>query len=227
MKRQNEKNDDLYDVIIIGAGPAGSTAAYLLSKQGFRVLLADKKKFPRPKLCAGLITRKTTGIIEDIYGENVNTLKAQGAICHKTRNWVIFSKAKEIAKGRLNIPFHYVNRTVYDNFFLAKAKKAGTQVMEGERVVSVGIEKSYIKTDRGRILILYGQPNEIERHTNSMDTDPYEIWNYYSLDGGSEFIFADRNGFGRYELLHSSYYKELQNPNWYSLISISSDAISD
>jgi len=76
------------------------------------------------------------------------------------------------------------------------------------------------KTDRGRILIIYGVPNEIERFTNNTDTDPYMIWNYYELNGGSEFIFGDRSGFGRYELLHSSYYKELQNPDWYDLILI-------
>ena len=75
------------------------------------------------------------------------------------------------------------------------------------------------KTDRGRVLLLYGEPNEIERFPYSMNTDPYMIWKYYSLNGGSVFIFVDRNGFGRYELVHSSYYKELQNPDWLNLIS--------
>lgn len=146
-----EQSDILYDAIIIGGGPAGSTAAYILSKQGFRVLLADRKIFPRPKLCAGLITRKTTGIIEDIYGENVNDLKTQRIICHQTRDWAIHSRSRELARGRLDIPFSYVNRTMYDNFFLKKAKKAGTQVIEGERVVSVDIVKTCVKTEKGRI----------------------------------------------------------------------------
>lgn len=45
-----------HDVMIVGAGPAGSTCAAQLNKSGFRVKLFDKKKFPRVKPCAGWIT---------------------------------------------------------------------------------------------------------------------------------------------------------------------------
>jgi geranylgeranyl reductase family protein len=45
-----------YDIIIAGAGPAGSTAARLLAKQGARVLLLDKATFPRDKPCGGGVT---------------------------------------------------------------------------------------------------------------------------------------------------------------------------
>ncbi len=75
------------------------------------------------------------------------------------------------------------------------------------------------KTDRGRVLLVYGEPNEIERFPNTTDTDPYVIWKYYELAGGNEFIFVDRNGFGRYELIHSTYYKELQDHDWFNRIS--------
>jgi len=45
-----------YDAIVAGAGPAGSTAARLLAKQGARVLLLDKARFPRDKPCGGGVT---------------------------------------------------------------------------------------------------------------------------------------------------------------------------
>ena len=48
-----------YDTVVIGAGPAGSTAAYILACRGYRVALVDKRHFPRPKLCAGVLTWKT------------------------------------------------------------------------------------------------------------------------------------------------------------------------
>lgn len=74
------------------------------------------------------------------------------------------------------------------------------------------------QTDRGRILLKYGEPDEVERYPSSMDLVPYEIWYYNNLEGGSKFIFADLRGFGEYELIHSTYRKELQNPNWRELL---------
>jgi 2-polyprenyl-6-methoxyphenol hydroxylase-like FAD-dependent oxidoreductase len=48
-----------YDVLIAGAGPAGCAAAFDLACAGRRVLLLDKRTFPRPKACACGLTRKT------------------------------------------------------------------------------------------------------------------------------------------------------------------------
>ena len=45
------KQGGIYDVLIVGAGPAGATAAYYLGLQGKKVALCDKKKFPRAKPC--------------------------------------------------------------------------------------------------------------------------------------------------------------------------------
>ncbi len=42
-----------YDVVVIGAGPAGSTAAKCLAENGIKVLLLDKSEFPRDKPCGG------------------------------------------------------------------------------------------------------------------------------------------------------------------------------
>ncbi len=54
-------------------------------------------------------------------------------------------------------------------------------------------------SDRGRILVKFGQPDDIERHPFELDTYPYEIWRYYSLR--KIFVFTDRTGFGDYRLL--------------------------
>src|SRR5690554_3600516 len=47
---------DYYDVIIVGAGPAGSTLARALEGAGKQVLIIDKAEFPRDKTCAGWVT---------------------------------------------------------------------------------------------------------------------------------------------------------------------------
>ncbi|RMF59849.1 MAG: GWxTD domain-containing protein, partial [Calditrichaeota bacterium] len=53
-------------------------------------------------------------------------------------------------------------------------------------------------TDRGRILIKFGYPDDIERHPFEIDTAPYEVWQYYSLR--KTFLFIDYTGFGDYRL---------------------------
>ena len=47
---------EYYDIIIVGAGPAGSTLARALENSGKRVLIIDKQAFPRDKTCAGWVT---------------------------------------------------------------------------------------------------------------------------------------------------------------------------
>lgn len=71
------------------------------------------------------------------------------------------------------------------------------------------------QTDQGRVFLLFGEGDYIERHALESNTKPYEIWTYDDLDGGAIFIFVDRNGLGEYELMHSTKRGEINNPNWY------------
>jgi flavin-dependent dehydrogenase len=71
-----------FDVVVIGAGPAGSTAAYLLASNGFDVLMVDKSSFPRTKLCGGLLTLKTVKLLESIFKLSAEWLKNQRIITH-------------------------------------------------------------------------------------------------------------------------------------------------
>jgi flavin-dependent dehydrogenase len=47
---------DRYDVLVIGGGPSGASAAYWLAQQGRRVLVVEKKRFPREKTCGDGLT---------------------------------------------------------------------------------------------------------------------------------------------------------------------------
>ena len=53
----------MYDVIICGAGPAGSVAATVLARGGARVLLLDRARFPRDKLCGDTMNPGTVAIL--------------------------------------------------------------------------------------------------------------------------------------------------------------------
>lgn len=57
---------NVYDAVIIGAGPAGATAAYFMGKQGLRVALIDKKTFPRPKPCGDAWCKPALDILEEM-----------------------------------------------------------------------------------------------------------------------------------------------------------------
>lgn len=76
------------------------------------------------------------------------------------------------------------------------------------------INRSGVKTDRGRVYIIYGEPDEIDRYPNDIDKKPYEIWQYNQLEGGVIFVFGDVTGFSNYELLHSTKRGELRDDNW-------------
>jgi GWxTD domain-containing protein len=71
------------------------------------------------------------------------------------------------------------------------------------------------KTDRGRIYLVYGVPDEIERFPSQSGSNPYEIWHYNSLQGGVIFVFVDRRGMGDYALVHSTHRDELHDDNWF------------
>jgi GWxTD domain-containing protein len=54
------------------------------------------------------------------------------------------------------------------------------------------------RTDMGMVYIMFGPPNNVERHPFEVDTKPYEIWSYYDIN--YSFVFVDLTGFGDYRL---------------------------
>ncbi len=86
-----------------------------------------------------------------------------------------------------------------------------------KQTYSASFKKGW-KTDRGRVYIVYGPPDDIERYPSSYDAEPYEIWNYNSIQNGVIFIFIDRANQGDYRLCHSNHRNELQDENWYNQI---------
>lgn len=76
------------------------------------------------------------------------------------------------------------------------------------------------KTDRGRVYLIYGEPSEIERYPNQLESRPYEVWQYNGIEGGVYFVFADLTGFNDYVLVHSTKRGELRDDNWQRRIAV-------
>ncbi len=73
------------------------------------------------------------------------------------------------------------------------------------------------RTDLGRVYVLYGEPDHIERQPMDQDSKPYMVWHYDHLEGGVIFVFVDRSGLGEFQLVHSTRRGEISNADWYQM----------
>ncbi len=77
------------------------------------------------------------------------------------------------------------------------------------------------KSDRGRILILYGEPSEIQYYSNLSDLKEFQAWSYDNIENGVVFIFGVLGSFGDLQLIHSTKTGELYNNHWLDLLKVS------
>lgn len=161
-----------YDVVIIGAGPAGSSAAYTLARSKVNVLVIDKHVFPRYKPCAGGLTVKTFKSfdfpisIEVKYSTNSVVASYKNKIFHK------ISGDKTLTK--------MVERTEFDNFLIKKAVESGATFLDGIKVTEVLWENGEfsVKTDEQSFHCNYligadGTNSIVNRTFNIVERDLY------------------------------------------------------
>jgi FADH2-dependent halogenase len=126
-----------YDVIIVGGGPAGSTAGTLLAKQGWKVAIFEKEQFPRFKIGESLLpgslcTFERMGVKEKIDRADV-IVKHGGKIvsaCGTRTNRFLFSNV-----FRCKYPTAYqVERSRFDQILLDHAAETGCEVRQGVKV---------------------------------------------------------------------------------------------
>ena len=148
-------SDRLWDVVIIGAGPAGATAAIHLAAKQYRVLLLDRKRFPREKICGdGLVVDAMRCLDSAGIGE---TVREFGHVMHAA---VIFSPSQ----NKLQVPGTYltIKRSLLDMIVAQRAVDLGAVFAAGEvqqllvepdGLVSLAIRGSH-KACRARIGIV-------------------------------------------------------------------------
>ncbi len=116
----------IYDIIVVGAGPAGAVLAYLLAKAGLRVLILEKARLPRYKTCGGGLTFKT---VHHLPFDVTPTLEqvASGGI-------VTYAGAR-LLKTLVKQPFAWlVMRDTFDHFLVQEALRAGADLIDAAPV---------------------------------------------------------------------------------------------
>ena len=74
------------------------------------------------------------------------------------------------------------------------------------------------RTDRGRVYIKFGRPDEIERMPIQVDMLPYEIWTF-NAQGTETFVFVDSDGTGNFTQYYSTVPGEVSYSNWENMLS--------
>jgi geranylgeranyl reductase family protein len=138
-------NNIEFDVIIVGAGPAGSTAAKILSGKGYKILLLDKEKFPRDKPCGGGIPQRVIRRFPYIMEDNIIEDSVYGGIAHTPDLNDEVKLEKDAPIGATII------RQKFDNHLLQLALKNGAVLKEKKLVTDIKIleDKANVFTDDG------------------------------------------------------------------------------
>jgi len=127
-----------YDVIIVGAGPAGSATAYFLARGGLRVALLDKFDFPRDKTCGDGLTPRAIKVLDEIGILSQVEQRAQccATITIRYSDEVTYrlelSHLKDLPQNILVLP-----RLTLDNLLLEHAIAAGAEFIPHTKVASL------------------------------------------------------------------------------------------
>ena len=138
--------DDDADVIVVGAGPSGSTAAFYLAQAGLNVLLIEKSRFPRDKVCGDGLTPRA-----------VKSLIAMGVDVSEEAGWLRNKGLRVIGGGmRLELDWPELSswpgyglvrpRSSLDEQLARRAQAAGVKLLEGTTVTGP------VLNDNGRIV---------------------------------------------------------------------------
>lgn len=134
-----------YQVVIIGAGPAGTSAGIKLQEFGIDCCIIDKAVFPRSKLCGGLITQKTIDLMSKL---NIGSFN-EHIVKFRTNKVNIDACSSSISSFESSIPFTLVDRIDFDDYLLKKYKQLGGKAIEGVRILQIDASSQSVLLSSG------------------------------------------------------------------------------
>lgn len=138
-----DRDREEYDVVVIGAGPAGSSAARQLALGGLSTLVVDAQQFPRTKLCGNLISGFCQSLLPDSLPRGLLRGTARGAI--------VQYGSHELELVRKTPMASFVGRDDFDQFLLTAAVSAGAEFRPLHKVVDVATSEAalLVRFDNG------------------------------------------------------------------------------
>lgn len=141
----------MYDLIVIGGGPAGASAALEGVRRGLRVLLIEKERFPRYKPCGGALSERARSYL----GFRIS----EGVIDAETSRIRIFFRGRCAEISRSERLSTLVTRSAFDEMLVRRAEEAGAEVLFGRKATEVsemgeGVRIRAGDTYEGRTLVL-------------------------------------------------------------------------
>jgi geranylgeranyl reductase family protein len=127
----------VYDVIVVGAGPAGAILAYLLANRGLQVLMLEKAALPRYKTCGGGLTYKA---IESLPFDIRSTVEVE------TSGGIVSYGGQQLLKTEVRQPFAWlVMRDRFDYYLVQKALQAGMRLVDSTSVTAIEQSAQHIQ----------------------------------------------------------------------------------
>ncbi len=119
-----------YDIVVIGAGPAGSTAAILAKKKGFKVALLDRAVFPRDKICGDQIIINSLASLE-VAGVDFTELIKQSVVTDDLEFYSNETNAVTFDLRESPVKIFSCKRLTFDSFLFTTAQNLGVDCFEG------------------------------------------------------------------------------------------------